>query len=160
MPMNARLNALDEQVETVTVQTITLGLPQDIYQRLQRMAQATRQPVEEVMFQTIRGNLPPSLDDLPPEMRDDLAALQNRSDQALWAIARESLPPAQWRRHQHLLRKNQAGTLTGAERTELVRLRTTTDHFVLRRSYVMALLKWRGYTLPIQESLPPDAPTP
>ena len=143
----------------MTVQTITLELPKDIYQRLQRVAQATRQPVEEVMFQTIRGNLPPSIDDLPPELRDDLAALQNRSDEALWAIARESLPPAQWRRHEHLLRKNQASTLTGAERKELARLRTATDRFVFRRSYALALLKWRGYTLPTSNILPPDAPT-
>jgi len=135
----------------MTVQTITLELPKDIFQRLQRVAQATRQPVEEVMFQTIRGNLPPSIDDLPPELRDDLAILQNRSDEALWAIARESLPPAQWRRHKHLLRKNQASTLTGAERKELARLRTATDRFVFRRSYALALLKWRGYAHPIPE---------
>lgn len=154
------MDTLDRKMETSTaVQTITIGLPQDIYQRLQRVAQTIRRPVEEVMFQTIRGNLPPSVDDLPSELRGELASLQNRSDQALWAIVRESLPPAQWRRHKRLLRKNQAGTLTGAERKELARLRTATDHFVFRRSYALALLKWRGYTLPIPKSLPPDAPT-
>ena len=79
----------------MTVQMITLDLPQDIYRRLQRMAEAIHQPVEEVMFQTIRGNLPPSVDDLPSELRDKLASLHNLSDKALWAVARESLPPDQ-----------------------------------------------------------------
>lgn len=145
---------------SMTVQTITLDLPQDIYQRLQRMAEATHQPVEEVMFQTIRGNLPPSVDDLPSELRDKLASLHNLSDKALWAIAKESLPPDQWRRHEHLLRKNQAGTLTNAEREELARLRAATDRFVFRRSYALALLKWRGYTLPISsKNLTSNAPT-
>lgn len=144
----------------MAVQTITLELPEDIYQRLQRMAEAIQRPIEEVTFQTIRGNLPPSVDDLPPELRDELAALQNLDDKALWAIVKESLPPDQWRRHEHLLRKNQAGTLTAAEREELARLRAATDRFVFRRSYALALLKWRGYALPIPETQAPDVPTP
>lgn len=131
------------------VQTITIGLPQNIYQRLQRVAQAIHCPVEEVMFQSIRSNLPPSVEDLPAELRSELAVLQNQSDQDLWAIARATLPPAQWRRHKQLLRKNQTATLTGAEREELTHLRTATDNFVFRRSYALALLKWRGYTLPM-----------
>ncbi len=40
------------------------------------------------------------------------------------------------------------GTLTAAERAELARLREETDRFVLRRSYALALLKWRGHTVP------------
>jgi len=144
----------------MTVQTITLDLPKAIYQRLRRMAEATHQPVEEVMFQTIRGNLPPLVDDLPLELRDELASLQNVSDEGLWAVAKESLPPDQWRRHEHLLRKNQAGALTSAEREELTRLRAATDRFVFRRSYALALLKWRGYALPIPENWSPDASTP
>ena len=43
----------------MTVQTIHLQLPDAIYQRLQRMADATNQPIEEVLIQTIYGNLPP-----------------------------------------------------------------------------------------------------
>ena len=136
----------------MTVQTIALDLPEDIYERLQRMAEATNQPLEKVMFQTIRGNLPPSVDDLPSELRDELASLQDLSDKALWAIAKDPLPPDQWRRHEHLLGKNQSGTLTNAEREELSRLRAATDRFVFRRSYALALLKWRGYTLPISKN--------
>ncbi len=144
----------------MTVQTVTLDLPEDIYQRLQRVAEAIQQPVEKVVFQTIRGNLPPSIDDLPPELRDELAALQSLDDKALWAIAKEPLPAEQWRRHEHLLHKNQTGTLTAAEREELARLRAATDRFVFRRSYALALLKWRGYSLPLSENQAPDAFTP
>jgi len=141
----------------MNVQTITLHLPQDIFRRLQHMADATRQPLEDIVFQTIQGNLPPSVDDLPSELRDALASLQNLSDEALWVVAGEPFPSDQWRRHEHLLHKNQVGTLTDAERAELARLRTAADHFVFRRSYALALLKWRGYTL--IENLAPDAPT-
>ena len=41
----------------MAVQTLQLQLPDAIYQRLQRVAEATNQPLEKVVLQTIRGNL-------------------------------------------------------------------------------------------------------
>jgi hypothetical protein len=76
-----------------------------------------------VVLQTIRGNLPPSLDDLSPELHGAVADLQQMSDEALWSVTKASLPPHQWRRHQHLLRKGQEGMLSTAEREELAALR-------------------------------------
>ena len=133
----------------MTLQTITLRLPEDSYRRLQRMAIALQRPLEEVASQTIRGNLPPAVDDLPAELQNELAAWSSLSDERLWEIARDPLPADQWRRHRRLLRKNEVGALTEAEREELARLRTATDRFVLRRSYALAFLKWRGHTLPV-----------
>lgn len=144
----------------MTLQTITLRLPEDSYWRLQRMATALRRPLEEVASQTIRGNLPPAVDDLPVELQSELAAWSSLGDERLWEIARDSLPADQWQRHRRLLRKNEAGALTDAEREELAGLRTATDQFVLRRSYALALLKWRGHTLPIPPLVSPRAHTP
>jgi hypothetical protein len=132
----------------MTVQTLHIPLPETIVQRLQRVADATQQPLEEVVVQTICGNLPPALDDLSPALRAVVADLPTLSDEALWVVARTSLPPQQWRRHQRLLRKAQAGTLTAAEQQDLETLREETDRFVTRRSYALALLKWHGHTLP------------
>ena len=132
----------------MTPQTIRIQLPDTIYQRLQRMADALNQPLEEIVFQTIRGNLPPSLDDLSPDLRELVADMQLLSDEELWAIAKDPLPPQQWRRHQRLLRKAEHETLPVAEQKELEKLRTVTDQFVIHRSYALALLKWRGHTLP------------
>jgi hypothetical protein len=101
-------------------------------------------------LQTIRGNLPPSLDDLSPELRCVVADLQHMSDEALWAVTKEQLPPQQWRRHQRLLRKAQEGTLAAAEHQELAELRAAVDRFVIRRSYALALLKWHGHTIPTE----------
>lgn len=132
----------------MTVQPLHLQLPETIYQRLQHVAEVTNQPLEAVVVQTIRGNLPPSFDDLRPEWREVVADLSSRSDEALWAIAREPLLSSQWRRHQRLLHKAQEGTLTDEQRIELTALRAATDRYVTRRSYALALLKWRGHTLP------------
>jgi len=128
-------------------QTIPIQLPDAIYQRLQQVAHATNHSIEEVVLQTIRGNLPPSLDDLNPEWRCVVADLQHMSDETLWSVAKESLPQHQWRRHQRLLQKGQEGPLSTAEHKELAELRAAADRFVTRRSYALALLKWHGHTI-------------
>lgn len=131
----------------MTLQTVTVRLPEDAYRRLQAMATTTRQPLESVVSQAIQGNLPPTVDDLPPELAEEFAAWHTLNDTALWRIAQEPLPAQQWRRHQALLRRQTRQTLSAAEQTELARLREDTDRFVLRRSYALALLKWRGHAV-------------
>jgi hypothetical protein len=132
----------------MATETVQVQLPEEVYERLKEMANVSNQPLEDVLFQTIRGNLPPRLDDIPPDQRGSIGDLQGFDDEALWAVAREALPTRQWRRHQYLLRKVETNSLTDSERSELAGLREATDHHVIRRSYALALLKWRGYTVP------------
>jgi hypothetical protein len=128
-------------------QSITLHLPGNAFQRLQRMAQTLHQPLETIVYQSIQGNLPPLIEDAPEEWRDDLAEMEQLDDEALWIVAKASLSEKQWERHQELLERNQSGALTDSEREELERLRIMTDRFVFRRSYALALLKWRGHLI-------------
>ncbi len=131
----------------MTTQVVNIELPEDIYRRFQDAAGLTQQSLEDVIFQAIRGNLPPILADLVPEHRALVADLQRLGDEALWAIGKEPLPASQWRRHQRLLHKGEESILTPTEQAELARLREATDRFVRRRSYALALLKWRGHTI-------------
>ncbi len=131
----------------MATQTITVELPDEMYRRLQGMAAATQQSLEEILVQTLRGNLPLTRDDLPPAQHELVAVLAPLGDEALWTVAREPQPAKDWRRHRHLLRKAAAGTLTPAEQAELAALREATDRFVTRRSVALALLKWRGHTI-------------
>src|SRR2546429_3033174 len=108
-------------------QTIPIQLPEAIYQRLQQVAHATHHSIEEVVLQTIRGNLPHSLGDLSPELHGVVADLQHMCDEAVWSVAKEPLSPQQWRRLQRLLRKGQEGTFSAAERQELAELRAAVD---------------------------------
>lgn len=134
------------------MQTVLLEMPETIYQQFQVMAHLTHQRQEEVMMQTIHGNLPPAFSELPDDMQQELALWVNLPAETLWRLAQETLPSAHTRFQQKLLQKNQAGRLTDKESVELTRLRAVTDHFVLRRSTLLALLKWRGYTLPINST--------
>ena len=44
-------------------QPVTLQLPESIYERVRRAAEATQRPVEDVLIKTIEAVMPPSVDD-------------------------------------------------------------------------------------------------
>jgi hypothetical protein len=63
-------------------------------------------------------------------------------------IAVSQLSLTQQTRIEALLDKNTAGTLTSAEKEELVGLRTQADRLMLRKAYAWAVLRWRGQPVP------------
>jgi hypothetical protein len=138
----------------VTVQTLTLSLPEPIYRYLEQMAAATRRPVEQVAQESIVGNLPPSVASMPVEAQGELLKLQSMPMEELQHIAASQVPPVQQARHQQLLEKNANGTLTPADRAELAALRTSADHLMLRKAYAWAVLRWRGQPIPTLNELP------
>lgn len=132
----------------MTIQTVNVALPRAVYRRLERLAATMHLPIEQMLAQTINGNLPPALEDAPVALRAELASWFDLSDEDLWAIARRAFDARVWKEHQRLLRKNTEGDLTPRERENLERLRTQADQYVARKSFALALLKWRGYALP------------
>ncbi len=121
-------------------------LPEEIYHRFQVSAHVMQQSMEDLLTQSIQGNLPPSIEDLPPELQNEIGLfLQSLTSQALWEIVKAPSLPATWQRQQELLEKNQEETLTAAEMDKLEQLRVQMDRRGMRRSYALALLKWRGY---------------
>src|SRR4051794_2252353 len=116
-------------------QSVKIELPTKMYKRLEKLAAATNQSVDAVLLQTIRGNLPPLLDDVPLSLRGEFGGLLRLKDDELWNVARTPQNETQWRRHQRLLKKNIERSLTPQEQGELDQLRTETDQLVLRKSF-------------------------
>ena len=56
--------------------TVTVDLPEDLYQLLEQSAQATNKPMAEVVVQSVKAGMPPSVSDLPPEVRKDCMDMQ------------------------------------------------------------------------------------
>lgn len=125
--------------------TVTLDLPDALYQRLRGTALATKQPLEHVMLRALSLGSPPAWDDAPPEFQIDLAGLDKLDDDALWVIARSRRTAAELTRNDELLARNAAGRITEPERAELERQRHDLDLFVLRKAHSAALLRWRGH---------------
>jgi len=129
-------------------QSLTLDLPDDVYQYLREVANLTRQSMEDLVEQSVKGNLPPRIADAPVEMQAELLEMQQLSERELRQIADSQVPTAQQVRHQTLLEKNAEGTVSPEERSELDRLRRAADQLMLRKAYAWALLRWRGYPTP------------
>ena len=127
--------------------TLTLTLPEALYYRLERTAQATHQPLQEIALRALRLGSPPAWDDAPAELQPDLAALDRMDDEALWKIAKGRLD-ADFGRRDELLARNADGQLSPAERVELDRLRDEEDRFMVRKAHAAALLRWRGHVVP------------
>jgi len=134
-------------------QVITLHLPDHLYQRLGKAADALQQTLDDVALQSIRAGLPPSLDQVPERFRTDLRAMSRLSDKTLWQIARRDLDDDKAALYESLLDQNRRGELCEADQARLDTLREEADLLMLRRSYAYALLKWRGHRIPTMDEL-------
>lgn len=143
----------------MATQSVTLHLPDNIYERIQRTAEFLRQPVEKLLLDAVTTALP-LLDDLSPEMVDDMAALALLNDAALWRVARNTLAPASQAHLDNLLDKKGEGTLTAAEQQRLDELLNEYEQVVLTRAQAALLLKQRGYDLSNPTILNEPLPTP
>jgi hypothetical protein len=127
--------------------TLTLALPEALYHRLERTAEATKQPLQEVALHALRLGSPPAWDDVPAEFQVELAALDRMDDEALWKIATGRMI-SDFARRDELLARNAEGQLPPAERAELDSLRHEEDVFMIRKAHAAALLRWRGHPVP------------
>lgn len=138
----------------MTVQSVTLQLPEPIYRYLQQLAAATQRPLEQLAEQSIAGNLPPSVASLPAEIQRELLSLQAAPIKQVKQVALSQMSPAQQARHLALLEKNSAGTILPAEQEELTALRLAADRLMVQKAYAWAVLRWRGQPVPELGELP------
>jgi hypothetical protein len=142
----------------MTVQTLTVQLPEPIFRYLQQIAVATQRSLEQLAQQSIVGNLPPSVATMPSEMCDELLALQNAPVTKLIQVANSQVSPAQQARHLELLEKNSADMISPPEQDELAALRLAADRLMLRKVYAWSVLRWRGQPVPTLDELPLEQP--
>ena len=139
----------------MATQKVTVELPQAIFQQLARIAQATQQPLEILVAQSIVSNLPPTPDNAPVEIQEELLQMQTWDDEELLAIANSQITSEQQKRHIELLEKNSTSEeLNKSERQELSELRTASDRLMLQKAYAWSVLRWRGHKIPNLNEMP------
>ncbi len=138
----------------MTSTSVTLQLPEPVFSYLSQVAIATKRPLEQVVRQSVEGNLPPSVATAPAEMSDELLAMQVMSVEQLSRIAAQQIPPDDQARHLELLEKNSAGDLTPVEQEELKELRLAADRLMVRKAYAWSVMRWRGVATPRLDDLP------
>jgi hypothetical protein len=133
-------------------QTITLTLPDNVLQPVQRVAQVTQQSVEELLVTALQAALP-TLEGLSPDVMHHLVALESLDDQALWRVMLETVPLDQQHRLHDMLLRNQAGVLTESEHEQLAVLQQQADLVMLRKARAAVLLRFRGKRVPTSAEL-------
>jgi hypothetical protein len=134
-------------------QTITLHLPDETLQRYKQGAAAAHKLLEEFLVERLMEAIPPLADDLPSPLHDELKALENLDDDALWQAAQSQLPPDRQRLYSRLLTKNSQGSITEQEKETLHDLGEQARLLTLKAAHACMLLKWRGHRIPSPEAL-------
>jgi hypothetical protein len=139
----------------MTAHTITVTVPEDLYNYLEARSRATQRSVEDVLVQTARIAVPAPIEaDLPEGIRRELEAMAHLSDVTLWLIALSIANTDKIALSDVLLERNRAGTITPEGMALLAQLREEADALMLRKAQAFVLLKGRGHALPTLDSLP------
>lgn len=138
----------------MTTQSITLHLSDPVYRYLQQVSTITKRPLEQLVRLSVEGNLPPSVENAPQELQDELLAMQSLSPTQLTSIANSQLPQSQQERYLSLLEQNSAGGISTEDSAEMEALRLAADRLMVRKGYALAVLRWRGHSIPPLAELP------
>jgi hypothetical protein len=132
----------------MTLQTITLRLPEPLYRTVRQMAQVVRQPIETILQDSLTHVLPP-LDDVGPDEAVELARLALLNDATLWREARALMTPSEQAEMQALLDRQGDGTLRPEEQRRLQELMRLYGRLTVRKAHAYLLLARRGYRVPM-----------
>ncbi len=127
--------------------TVSLPLPEHVYEQARRRAQAVGQAIEAVLVHELETRFSEPLPTLPPDEQAELDALVHLSDEALWTIAREQMTSARQERLTALMDGNNRGQLAAVERAELNSLVSLGQRLMLRKAQATAILTVRGYVV-------------
>ena len=128
-------------------QTVSITLPEPLYQRVCETAKALTRSVQDVLTESIALSLPPLEADLPADLRADLGSLALSSPQELQEIAHRPLDAKSQARLEALAEQQKKQSLSEAERSELDECIQKAQHLMLRRAEARRLLVLRGYEL-------------
>ncbi len=126
------------------VATVTLNIPDEVYQRLELNAQATQRSIEDILALVLKVGSPPELGDVPPEFQADLRDLDSLNDEALHQLASAAKIDSELDRYDDLLELNAAGGLSASEQQELASLRKESERFMLLKAQAAVLIRWRS----------------
>ncbi|MCP3997556.1 MAG: hypothetical protein GY722_21215 [bacterium] len=129
-------------------QTVSVELPEDLYQRVCETATAVARSVQDVVTASIAMSLPPLEKDLPPEIRADLGPMALLSAAELREISHESLAHDRQSRLEALAALQKKQPLSDAERAELDELVRQAQRVMLHRAEARRLLALRGRPIP------------
>lgn len=129
--------------------SITVTLPDRIYERVQQQAQNKNRSVEDELTAVVETavSLGEEWAGIPPDLSEEAAQLALLDDEHLWRVARLTVPAEKSERMQALTWKQQSEGLTEAEQQEAQQLQRLAHRVMLLRAEAAVLLKERGFDI-------------
>ncbi len=124
---------------------VTVTLPDEVYQRAERLAQLTSRDIADVLADTIVLSLTP----LTPQTKM-FEPVTELSDEEILALTELQMTPDQDKRLSLLLDRQQAGELSGDERVELLALIQLYQEGLLRKAQALHEAVKRGLREPLE----------
>lgn len=112
--------------------SVTITIPQYLYDRARLLAEQQALPVEQILVHQLETTLV-ELPALSADEQAELEALTHLSDEALWTIAREQMQSETQQQMQLLMERNNLGIISTHERDELNRLVDLGQRLILRK---------------------------
>ncbi len=132
----------------MTLQTVTLHLPEKLYERIKQSALLKNRTVEDELVGTVEAVW---VDDdtavLPDDLAEEISQLTLLDDEHLWRAARMKVAPEKTERVQALITKQRAEGLTETEEEEIRQLQYFAHRVMLIRAEAAVLLKRRGFDI-------------
>lgn len=127
---------------------VTLVLSDALLERARHTAEALGEPLETVLTATLAAGLP-DVENVPAEMRQELARMIWASDTDLRAIAHAELAAAMQAELEQLNARQAEQSLSEREAEKLEALRLEYARMTLRKARAYALLSLRNGNLPL-----------
>ena len=128
-------------------QTITVTLPNSIYDRIKMTAQSTSLTSEEVIKQFVILLLPCFESDIPPNQRLNLTKLSLMNDIQLWKVANSKMVNSRQIHLEKLAELQKFRSLTNNEQLELDNLMEEAHQIMLFKAESKRLLAQRGHAI-------------
>ena len=125
--------------------SITLDLPDDLYEQVHQMAAQSQRPIERVVLESLRLLFVPAA--VFCRFSHQSCGPTSYSDAQLWAVVYQRLAWPQSQRLHELSANKKLERLTEDEQHELENLLSANDRAMLLRSEALRLLKNRGYDI-------------
>ncbi len=127
--------------------TITVTLPETLYERVRETATAASLSFDEVLAKSIALSLPALERELSPNLRSELAALALLSDTELQGIADSVLDETGQVRLEDLAELQKQRPLSAVEQSTLAQLMEEAQRIMLRKAEAYRLLARRGHAV-------------
>lgn len=128
---------------------ITLNLPEDVYKRAEGLAQLIGRDLTDVLVEAISLSLS-STSPINDSDRDRAESLKSLSDREVMAMSELQMESEQDLRLSQLLSKQQADTLSEAERPELWTLMQIYQTLLLKKAVALREAVSRGLREPLE----------